>query len=145
VKSIPRKYRVAAIAALTIIAFSAAALAQNAMPASSVPEDDNANSATAMRDTVHDPQIAAAKGGSWSMWGEHRPHGPMNAAFDSHDPIGVAAGKLIPADCSYNWTDPDTHQIFCFSDQASFVYFLAAPKGNEARAEKAWRALKGAS
>jgi hypothetical protein len=124
-----------------------AALAQAGMPASATPQDDNANSADAMRDTVQDPRIAGQQPGrSWGMWDIGRPH-PLQGkgAFDDHDPIGVAAGKLIPSDCSVNWIDPDTHKVFCFGSQASLVYFLAAPKRNEARAEKAWRARKGTS
>jgi hypothetical protein len=123
-----------------------AALAQSARPAASAPQDDNASSAAAMKDSVHDPRIVAAQPGrSWGMWDIGRPH-PLKGkgAFDDHDPIGIAAGKLIPTDCSLYWTDPDTHKLFCFSSQASLVYFLAAPKANMARAEKGWRELKGA-
>ena len=135
--------RVAAIAWLTIVAFSRAALAQNAIPAT--PQDDNANSDAAMADSVHDPRIIDQQPGrSWGMWDIGRPH-PLQGkgVFEDHDPIGVAAGKLIPTDCSFNWTDPDTHQVFCFSSQASLSYFLSAPKANAARAEKSWRTLKG--
>ncbi len=139
------KNRIATIALSTIIGagLGAAALAQNAGPTSTTPEDDNANSAAAMKDTVHDPRIVVSTG-HWGIWDLGRPH-PMKGkgAFDDHDPIGVAAGKLIPADCSFNWTDPDTHQVFCFSSQASLSYFLSAPKANTARAEKFWRTLKG--
>jgi hypothetical protein len=123
--------RIATLALSTIIGawLSATALAQDAMPTSTTPEDDNASSAAAMKDTVNDPRIVDAQPGrSWGMWDIGRPH-PMKGrrVFDDHDPIVIAAGKLIPADCSVNWTDPDTHQVFCFSSQASLVYFLAAP------------------
>lgn len=144
-KPSPTKYRVAAIATLTIVTFGTAALAQNAMPAA--PQDDNANSNAAMADSVRDPRIADQQPGrSWGMWDIGRPH-PLQGkgAFADHDPIGVAAGKLIPTDCSVHWTNPDTQQIFCFASQASLSYFLSAPQANTARAEKAWHALKGAS
>jgi hypothetical protein len=124
---------------------SGAALAQSAPPPASAPEDDDANSAAAMKDTVQDPRIVDEQPGrSWGMWDIGRPH-PMKGkgAFGDHDPIGVAAGQLIPTDCSVNWIDPDTRQVFCFGSQASLAYFLAAPKSNEARAEKRWRELKG--
>jgi hypothetical protein len=140
--------RIATIALLTIIGagLSAAALAQNAVTPPPTPQDDSANSAAAMKDTVHDPRIDNSQTGrgDWGMWDIGRPH-PMKGkgAFDDHDPIGVAAGKLIPTDCSLYWSDPDTHRILCFGSQASLVYFLAAPKTNTARAEKAWRTLKG--
>lgn len=67
----------------------------------------------------------------------------MQGAFDDHDPIGLVAGKLIPADCSFNWTDPDTHQLYCFTSATSLVYFLDAPQTYEAEAEKNWRTLTG--
>ncbi len=145
------KNRMATIALFTIMGAGlnvttlAAALAENVKPAT--PQNDEANSAAAMNDTVHDPRILDQQPGrSWGMWDIGRPH-PLQGkgVFDDHDPIGVAAGKLIPSDCSVNWIDPDTHKIFCFGSQASLVYFLAAPKANEARAEKAWRMLKGTS
>ncbi len=141
-----RSGRTATLALSTIIGagLSAAALAQNAGPTSTTPEDVNADSAAAMKDTVQDPRIVDAQPGrSWGMWDIGRPH-PMKGkgAFDDHDPIGIAAGKLIPTDCSLYWTDPDTHKLLCFSSQASLVYFLSAPKTNTARAEKRWHDLK---
>jgi hypothetical protein len=141
------KNRMAMVGLLTMIGFGAAVAAQSAMPTSSAPQDDAANSAAAMGFGVHDPRIVDQQPGrSWGMWDIGRPH-PLQGqgVFESHDPIGVAAGKLIPTDCSVNWSDPDTHKIFCFGSQASLVYFLAAPKSNEARAAKAWRTLKGTS
>ncbi len=143
------KLRLATIALLATLSagLGAAALAQNAKPTPATPQDDNANSAAAMQDNLHDPRIAGQRPGrSWGMWDIGRPH-PLKGrgVFEDHDPIGVAAGKLIPTDCSVNWTDPDTHKIYCFGSQASLVYFLAAPKTNAARAEKLWRTLKGTS
>lgn len=121
----------------------AGGMAQSLGPAT--PEDPEADSRAAMKDTVHDPRIDQSKNGSgnWGMWDIGRPH-PMQGkgAFGGHDPIGVAAGKLIPTDCSLFWSDPDTHQIFCFSSQASLVYFLDAPRKYETKAEKLWRDLK---
>jgi hypothetical protein len=67
----------------------------------------------------------------------------MNGMFDDHDPIGLVAGKLIPADCSLDWTDPDTHELYCFTSATSLVYFLDSPQTCLAAAEKNWRALKG--
>jgi hypothetical protein len=131
----------AALALAGTFFLGGAALAQGVAP--SAPEDDNANSAAAMQDTVNDPRIGGPKG-TWDMWDIGRPH-PMKGkgAFGDHDPIGIAAGKLIPTDCSLYWADPDTHRILCFGSQASLLYFLSAPKANEARAEKHWRLLNG--
>jgi hypothetical protein len=67
----------------------------------------------------------------------------MNGAFDDHDPIGLVAGKLIPADCAFNWTDPDTHKLYCFTTATSLGFFLDSPQTYLPEAEKNWRALKG--
>ena len=77
------------------------------------------------------------------IWKSAVPPVKMKGAFDDHDPIGLVAGKLIPADCSFNWTDPDTHQLYCFTSATSFAYFLDSPQTYLAAAEKNWRALKG--
>lgn len=66
----------------------------------------------------------------------------MNGTFDDHDPIGLVAGKLIPADCAFNWTDPDTHELYCFTTATSLVYFLNTAQKYLAEAERNWRALK---
>jgi hypothetical protein len=85
-----------------------------------------------------DPRSAAAQAAQTGIWKAVVPPVRMNGAFDDHDPIGLAAGKLIPADCSINWTDPDTHKLYCFSSATSLVYFLNAPHTNIARAAKGW-------
>jgi hypothetical protein len=122
-----------------------AALAQTAsQTASNAPMADQLNSAAALKDTVHDPRIAKSQASDAGIWKSAVPPIKMKGAFDDNDPIGLAAGKKIPADCSINWTDPDTHQLYCFSSATSLVYFLNAPKANTARAEKCWRELKGA-
>lgn len=77
------------------------------------------------------------------MWKWVVPPIKMKGAFDDHDPIGLVAGKLIPADCSFNWTDPDTHKLYCFTSATSLVYFLDSPQTYLAQAERNWRILKG--
>jgi hypothetical protein len=67
----------------------------------------------------------------------------MHGAFDDHDPIGLVAGKLIPADCAFNWTDPDDHKLYCFTSATSLVYFLNSPQTYLPEAQKSWQALKG--
>jgi hypothetical protein len=79
------------------------------------------------------------------MWKWVVPPVKMKGSFDDHDPIGLVAGKLIPADCSFNWTDPDTHRLYCFTSATSLVYFLDSPQAYIAQAEKNWRALKSKS
>lgn len=130
--------------------FGTAAMAQDAVPATapahaaslSQKNPDQASNKD-MEDTVHDPRIAAARKSGVGTWKWVVPPVKMKGAYNDHDPIGVAVGKLIPADCSINWTDPDTHKLFCFTSATSMVYFLNAPKANTARADKGWRALKG--
>jgi hypothetical protein len=75
------------------------------------------------------------------IWKAAVPPVKMKGAFANNDPIGLVAGKLIPADCSINWTDPDTHKLYCFSSATSLVYFLNAPQ-TLAEAANNWRALK---
>jgi hypothetical protein len=69
------------------------------------------------------------------------PPGSMHGEFDSNDPIGVMAGARIWADCSINWTDPDSHRLYCFSSATSLVFFLEAPQEYLRRATKQWREL----
>lgn len=85
---------------------------------------------------------AAAMAGHEGIWKAAVPPVKMNGAFDDHDPIGLVAGKLIPADCSLNWTDPDTHKLYCFSSATSLVYFLDAPQTYLLEAERNWLHLK---
>jgi hypothetical protein len=90
-----------------------------------------------------DPRAVHALSDHMGIWKAVVPPVKMPGAFDDHDPIGVAAGKLIPADCSINWTDPDTHKLYCFTSATSLVYFLTAPHTNIGRATKSWLKLMG--
>ncbi|MFZ1961054.1 MAG: hypothetical protein WAU63_07390 [Methylovirgula sp.] len=85
-----------------------------------------------------DSAAATARATHNGIWKAVVPPVKMKGAFDDHDPIGLAAGKQIPADCSINWTNPDTHKLYCFSSATSLVYFLNAPHTNIARATKGW-------
>ncbi len=118
------------------------ARAQDVKP--DIPPDPEAESRAAMKFTVHDPRVEKSQNGGsdWGMWDIGRPH-PMQGKgeFNGNDAIGIAAGKLIPTDCSLYWDNPDTHQILCFASQASLVYFLDAPRTNAARAAKRWREM----
>lgn len=112
-----------------LLAISACALA--ATPTAK-PTHSNADSAAARAMAEH-------KG----IWKWVVPPVKMYGAFDDHDPIGLVAGKLIPADCAFNWTDPDTHKLYCFTSATSLVYFLNSPQTYLPEAEKNWQALKG--
>ncbi len=87
-------------------------------------------------------RVSPTEAGATGIWKAVVPPVKMNGAFDDHDPIGLAAGKAIPADCSLNWTDPDSGRLYCFSSATSLVYFLNAPQAYIARATKGWRELK---
>jgi hypothetical protein len=63
----------------------------------------------------------------------------MKAEFEGHDPLGLAAGAKIKADCSLNWVDPDTHKLYCFSSATSQSIFQDWPKTNIERARKSGR------
>jgi len=99
------------------------------------PSDANAGPAAAMKARAeHD-----------GIWKWVVPPVRMKGAFDDHDPIGLVAGKLIPADCAFNWTDPDTHQLYCFTSATSLAYFLDSPQTYLPEAQRNWQALKGKS
>lgn len=137
--------QIAALALFTSLFGGTVTFAQTAQWSPTAPEDVDADSKAAMSDTVNDPRIFQSQAGEKGIWKWVVPPKKMNGAYENHDPIGVADGKLIPADCEINYTDPDTHRLFCFTSATSMVYFLNAPKGNTARADKGWHALRGTS
>jgi len=77
------------------------------------------------------------------IWKAVVPPSAMHAEFGGHDPIGLASGAKIKADCSLNWVDPDTHKLYCFSSATSQSYFQDWPKSNIERASRAWREMAG--
>ncbi|HYM29308.1 MAG TPA: hypothetical protein VET66_14255 [Steroidobacteraceae bacterium] len=83
----------------------------------------------------------AARTGDDGIWKAVVPPRSMHGEFDSNDPIGVAAGRRIAADCSINWLDPDEHKLYCFSSATSLVFFLEGPHGWLERARRQWPRL----
>jgi hypothetical protein len=81
----------------------------------------------------------APRGGIWKA--AVPPH-QMKGEFDSFDPIGIAAGARIKADCSINWVDPDDGARYCFSSGTSLEFFQDDPKASIARARAGWLKLK---
>lgn len=79
------------------------------------------------------------------IWKAVVPPTAMKGAFDSFDPIGIAAGARIKADCSINWVDPDDGTRYCFSSGTSLEFFLDDPHTSIARARAAWHKLNGRS
>src|SRR5277367_5039961 len=77
------------------------------------------------------------------IWKAVVPPSPMKSEFDGFDPIGIAAGARIKADCSLNWINPDDGTRYCFSSGTSLEFFLDKPHASIARARAAWRKLNG--
>ena len=82
------------------------------------------------------PSGTAPGGGIWKA---AVPAKPMKGEFDSLDPLGVAAGARIKADCSLNWIDPDDGKMYCFSSGTSLEFFLDKPQSTLERARTSWR------
>jgi hypothetical protein len=85
--------------------------------------------------------LRAEPGGIWKAV---VPAKPMKGEFGNLDPIGVAAGARILADCSINWVNPDDGALYCFSSGTSLEFFLDGPKGNIDRARAGWLKLNAA-
>lgn len=85
------------------------------------------------------PNAGAAHVGG--IWKAAVPPKPMKGEFDDFDPLGIAAGARIKADCSLNWINPDDGKLYCFSSGTSLVYFLNRPQANLQRARAGWRKL----
>jgi hypothetical protein len=92
---------------------------------------------TASADAGHNVDTAHGAG----IWKAVVPPTAMSGEFDSLDPIGVAAGARIKADCSLNWINPDDGRRYCFSSGTSLEFFLDEPQANLARARAGWRKL----
>ncbi|HEY0179908.1 MAG TPA: hypothetical protein VGC30_09795 [Dokdonella sp.] len=87
---------------------------------------------------AHDDGPPPAPGGIWKA--AVPPHA-MHGEFGNLDPIGLGAGAQVPADCSLNWTNPDSGKLYCFSSATSLVYFLQNPWANLRNAEAGWAHL----
>jgi len=75
------------------------------------------------------------------IWKAAVPPTQMKGEFDNFDPIGIAAGARIKADCSINWIDPDDGARYCFSSGTSLEFFLDDPQASIARARAGWLKL----
>jgi len=81
-----------------------------------------------------------AYAGIWK--GATPPPGTIQGEFDANDPVGLAAGVIVHADCSINWVNPDSGKRYCFASPTSLVSFLTAPHTYLMRASAAWSNLK---
>jgi hypothetical protein len=102
--------------------------------------DSTANDVTAAALRHDGGSSDPARAGIWKA--AVPPAGSMHGEFDNNDPIGVAAGERIEADCSINWVDPDDQRLYCFSSATSLVFFLDAPQDYLRRARTRWRQLR---
>ena len=94
--------------------------------------------------TARDPRVVAAQNSGAGIWKSVVPPVEMKGELRDHDPIGLVAGQLIPADCSINWIDPDTHKLYCFTTATSLIFFLDSPQVYLTKAEENWHTMKGA-
>jgi hypothetical protein len=85
-----------------------------------------------------DPSAVTSSG----IWKAVVPPGAMHGEFGNNDPLGLAAGVAIPADCSINWVDPDAGKLYCFSSATSLVVFLDSPHAYLKRAQAQWTHLE---
>jgi hypothetical protein len=86
-------------------------------------------------------QSATAPQHVGGIWKAAVPPKRMKGEFDSLDPLGVAVGARITADCSLNWTDPDDGRLYCFASGTSLEFFLDRPAANIQRARLGWTKL----
>lgn len=84
-------------------------------------------------------------GRSGGIWKAAVPAKPMNGEFESLDPLGVAAGARIKADCSLNWVNPDDGKLYCFASGTSLEFFLDQPQTHLEQARARWRRMAAAS
>src|ERR1700680_2894198 len=81
----------------------------------------------ATSDLSHAQRPTTGAGPSGGIWKAAVPPKPMKGEFDSLDPLGVAAGARIKADCSLNLIDPGDGKLYCFSSGNSLAFFLDKP------------------
>ena len=90
---------------------------------------------------THAESANAGAGRDEGIWKAVVPPKSMTAEFDSFDPIGVAAGARIKADCSLNWINPDDGKRYCFSSGTSLEIFLDMPHAYLERAQLEWKTM----
>jgi len=61
------------------------------------------------------------------IWKAVVPPKTMRGEFNNEDPVGLAAGKHIPTDCSMNWVGDDG-KLYCFTTGTSLVFFEQSPE-----------------
>jgi hypothetical protein len=97
--------------------------------------------AAAAAGAAHAQSLPAPAERSGGIWKAAVPPKPMRGEFDSLDPLGVAAGARIKADCSLNWLDPDDGKLYCFASGTSLEFFLEQPQTHLERARAGWHKM----
>jgi len=97
--------------------------------------------AAAAPGVAHAQSLPARAERSGGIWKAAVPPKPMRGEFGSLDPLGVAAGARIKADCSLNWVDPDDGKLYCFASGTSLEFFLEQPQTHLERARAGWREM----
>jgi hypothetical protein len=82
---------------------------------------------------------AHAQSGIWKAYVPEP--GSVQGEFNSTDPVGLASGAEIHADCSLRWVDPKTQKTYCFASGTSLQTFLDAPERFIRAAEAGWLKL----
>lgn len=95
--------------------------------------------------SAQSPNSAAVGTHQGGIWKAAVPATPMQAEFGGLDPLGLAAGAQIKADCSLNWIDPDDGARYCFSSGTSLEFFLEHPKASIVTARRQWQKLRAGS
>jgi hypothetical protein len=71
--------------------------------------------------------FAVDKSDPGGIWKAVVPPSAMHGEFGNEDPVGLAAGKHIKADCSLNWVGDDG-KLYCFTTGTSLVFFEESPQ-----------------
>src|ERR1700680_849900 len=95
----------------------------------------------ATSDLSHAQRPTTGAGPSGGIWKAAVPPKPMKGEFESLDPLGVAAGARIKADCSLNCGEPHDGTLYCCASGTSLEFFLEQPQAHLERARAGWRKM----
>jgi hypothetical protein len=76
---------------------------------------------------AHPSAFAGNRSDPGGIWKAVVPPTSMHGEFGNEDPVGLAAGKHIKADCSLNWVGDDGKR-YCFTTGTSLLFFEESPQ-----------------
>jgi hypothetical protein len=76
---------------------------------------------------AHGTALAVDRSDPGGIWKAVVPPSTMHGEFSNEDPVGLAAGKHIKADCSLNWV-ADDGKLYCFTTGTSLIFFEESPQ-----------------